>query len=260
MPVQIAKADPTMSIVVENVSFISEGFRLLGRIHRPNTSGQYPGAAICLGYPGDTKHTDMAEELAFNGMVALVFYYRGAWGSEGAFSFRALEPSARDAVEFLRSQPFVDRSRVGLIGHSMGALPLSRRLSVDRRLKAGALISPVADISSWAFDEVRDRIVPNWMRMGEGKLSGLNPDLIKSELPWLVENMNPIETIKEVKAPILVIAGTNDQITFPELCRALYDESNEPKRWHLIEGADHTFSEHRILLIREVLNWLKNNL
>jgi dienelactone hydrolase len=61
-----------MGIIVENTSFESEGFKLLGRVYRPEKPGRYPAVAICHGYPGDNKNTDLAEELALSGIVAVL--------------------------------------------------------------------------------------------------------------------------------------------------------------------------------------------
>jgi cephalosporin-C deacetylase-like acetyl esterase len=71
-------AEAYESILVENVRFDSEGHQLLGRVNRPNADGRFPAVAICHGYPGDTKNNNLAEELAVNGIVTLIFFYKGA--------------------------------------------------------------------------------------------------------------------------------------------------------------------------------------
>lgn len=245
-----------MGIIVDNVSFEDDNCRLSGRIYRPKVDGRSPAVAICLGFPGDTKHTDLAEDLALNGIASLIFYYKGAWWSEGEFSFLTLDSSTRDAAKFLLSQEFVDPERVGLIGHSMGAIPLSKNLVENPRLKTGVFISPVADLSSWAFKESSEIIVPRLLSMAHGKLKGLNSEKILKELPIIAERLNPINMIKSIKQPVMIIVGSKDSETPPEMCRLLYDEARSPKSWLLIEGADHTFSEHRIPLINSVVNWL----
>lgn len=146
------------------------------------------------------------------------------------------------------------------MGHSMGAIPLAKRLSTDPRLKTGVFMSPAADIREWSSKEALENIVPIFLNMGKGKLNGLNADLIRSELSQLIKGSNPSVAIKKVKVPILVVVGSNDTVTPPELCRALYESANEPKRWLQIDGADHSFSEHRIPLIQNIVEWLKENL
>lgn len=232
-----------MSILVENVSFESERYKLLGRIYKPNKPGRFPAIAICHGYPGDNKNMDLAEELALNGITTLIFYYRGAWGSEGTYSFKGFEPSTRDAIEYLISLPFVDPRRVGLIGYSMGAIPLAARLRSDPSLKTGIFISPAVDISAFASKDKLDTVIPVFIEMAEGKLNGLNAEMLKADLSWALDNQNPIEMIRDTRVPVMVVVGSSDQLTPPELCRTLYEAANEPKKWVLIEGADHAYAD-----------------
>lgn len=249
-----------LNIVVENIELESQGHKLLGRVYRPNAPGRFPAVVLCHGYPGDNKNMDLAEEVALNGFVVLIFYYPGAWGSGGTFSLRGLDTSSRDAIEYLISQPFVDSDRVGVIGYSMGAVPVAKRLSVDSRLRTGIFISPAADLSFAAREEAFEASVSIFLRMGKDKLRGLSADVLKSELPWIIENLNPVETIRDAKAPIMVIVGSEDTVVPPESCKALFEAANEPRKWILIDGADHGYSEHRIPLINSVLQWLKDNL
>ena len=246
-----------MSIVVENVSFQSDGIPLLGRLYRPAPEGKYPAVAICHGYPGDTKNMDLAEELALNGVVTLVFYYQGAWGSKGAYRFAKLEPSTRDAVTYLKSQTCVNPDRVGLVSHSMGALPLSKRMSSDASLKTCVLMSPVSDISLWTSGDALETVIPHFINSAKGKLDGMNADQLRADLKEITVSGNPVNLIASVKAPTMIVVGTEDDVTPPDLCKVLYNRVHEPKKWVLVEGADHGFSEHRIPLIRAVLDWLK---
>jgi len=247
-------------IIVENVSFESEGHTLLGRIYRPSESREFPAVAICHGFPGDTKNTDLAEELALNGYVVLIFFYRGAWGSEGSYSLRWLDPSTRDAVEYLAGLPFTDKGRLGLIGHSMGAVPVSARLKADPGLKTGVFMAPAADFGPLATGEILDATVPMLLKMCDGKLNGVDEASIRSDLKWVLENSNPVDNIKDVTKPVMVVVGTNDQTTPSAMCRLLYEAANEPKKWVTIDGADHGFSEHRYPLMEAVLGWLGENL
>jgi len=247
-------------IFVKNVSFESEGYKLLGRIYRPDEPGKFPAIVICHGFPGDNKNTDLAEELAIKGYVVLIFFYRGAWGSQGVYSLKWLEPSTRDAVEYLASLPFTDSGRIGLIGYSMGAVPASARLKDDPGLRTGVFIAPAADFGPLAAEEVLETTITMLLKTGNGKLNGVNKVSIRSDLVWVLENSNPIENIKDVARPIMVVVGTNDKTTPHVLCRLLYESANEPKRWVIIDGANHDFSEHRYPLMDVVIEWLSENL
>lgn len=248
------------SIIVENTPFESEGYTLKGRIYRPVEGGPFPGVVLCHGFPGDEKNMDLAEELALNGIVVLIFFYRGAWGSEGTYSLRWLAPCARDATDFLESKPYVDTERMGMIGHSMGAVPLASRLRDDLQIKTGVFMAPAADLGALATDEGISASVPFFLTLAGGKLSGFDEPAAMSDLRWIAEEESPVDIIGAVRKPVKVIVGSNDTVTTPESCRALYEAANEPKEWALIEGADHIFSEHRYPLIDAVLGWFKENL
>jgi len=241
----------------ENVEFPSGGNTLPGRIYRDEGRARKPAVAICHGYPGDTKNMDLAEELALNGVVTLIFYYQGAWGSKGVYRFVKLEPSTRDAVSYLRALPFVDADRIGLISHSMGALPLTKRLSLDPAIKTGVLMSPVSDISMWTSGDALETVIPHFIMSAKGKLEGMTVEQLRVDLKEVTETTNPIKLIGGVKASVIMIVGSNDDVTPPDQCKNFYDKASEPKRWVLIDGADHGFSEHRVPLIKAVLDWLK---
>jgi hypothetical protein len=247
-------------IMVKNVNIPSGKDYLKGRIYLPNKNGAHPTLAICHGYPGDTKNMDLAEELAFNGYVTLIFFYKGGWGSAGNWSFSNLDPSTIDAISYLKRLPYVNPERIGLISHSMGALPLTKRLAEDEKLKTGVLVSPAADLSLWIREETIDTMVPIFLHMAEGKLKGLNEESLRIGMKKARKELNPKDNIKKVNRPVMIIVGSNDQVTSPKSCRELFEEANEPKVYIEVEHADHGFSEHRYQLMNHVLEWLKEQL
>lgn len=243
-------------VKLENVKFQSEGNILLGRLYRPEGRAKKPAVAICHGYPGDTKNMDLAEDIALNGVVALVFYYQGAWGSAGKYSLTKLETGARDAVAFLRGLPFVDPDRVGLVSHSMGALPLTKTMSLDATIKTGVLMAPASDMKNMVSEEIAKRLAS----FTEGKLAGATEKTLLKDLNEVAKSTNPVELVAKIKAPTMIIVGSKDTVTPPEACKRVYDAAKEPKKWILIEGADHGFSEHRIPLIKAILERLDETL
>jgi dienelactone hydrolase len=113
-------------ITIENIKINHREHKLNGRIYRTVGDTPKPSVIICIGYPGDTKHMDLAEELALHDINVLIFYYSGAWESEGTYSFTNLTPSTQSAINWLIQQPYTDPSRIALICHSMGSIPLTK--------------------------------------------------------------------------------------------------------------------------------------
>ncbi len=248
------------AITVKNVEIPHRELKLKGRIYRADGEGKKPSAIICHGYPGDTKNMDLAEELTINGYNVLVFFYAGAWGSEGTYRFKNLTPSTKSALEWLLGKPFVDPSRVALISHSMGALPLTSLMSVDDRVKTGVLMAPASDTAPWLGEDVIDNLFTVFRAMSEGKLATGDDSGYKQDMIDAAKNLNPMDRVADIKAPLMVIVGSTDDITKPETCKALYEKATEPKKWVLLDGADHSFTEHRYPLHREILGWLKKEL
>lgn len=150
---------------------------------------------------------DLAEHLALNNIAVLVFYYQGAWSSEGTYSFNNLAPSTEDAVKYLKSQSYVDSERVGLVSHSMGAVPLSNVMHKDKSIKAGVLMSPASDISKWLSAEIIDNIFPIFVEMAKGKLAYGDESEYRKSMMEAAEKLNPMEKIADIDAPVLVIVG-----------------------------------------------------
>ncbi|MBT3283185.1 prolyl oligopeptidase family serine peptidase [Candidatus Bathyarchaeota archaeon] len=248
------------TITVKNIEIPHGELKLKGRLYKPNVEGKSPSAIICHGYPGDTKNMDLAEALALNGYNVLVFFYAGAWGSEGTYRFRNLTPSAKSALEWMLEKPYVDTSRVALISHSMGALPLTNLMSVDDRVKTGVLMAPASDTNPWLGEDVVDNLFKVFRSMSEGKLATGDDSEYKQDMVEAAKNLNPMDRVADIKAPIFVIVGSSDDVTKPDTCKALYEKATEPKRWVLLDGADHSFTEHRYPLHREILGWLKKEL
>jgi dienelactone hydrolase len=248
-----------MKIIVENVSFESEGHALIGRVYRPDSPGRYPAVALCHGFPGDERNTDLAEEMAFKGMVFLIFYYRGAWESEGEYSFRWLEVSARDALRHLKGLPYVDPDRVGVIGYSLGTLPAVVTMG-EGLVKAGAFMSPFADYGMLAPDEVVDYAASVNFEAGRGKLNAPSVESYRDDIVWVREERNILTLIKGVEVPVLFVVGSADKLLPPEHSEALYEAANEPKKRVVIEAANHLYSDHRIPLIQTVMAWFMEHL
>jgi hypothetical protein len=248
-----------MKIIVENTSFNSDGHTLLGRVYRPDAPGKHPAVALCHGFPGDERNTDLAEEMALNGTAFLLFYYRGAWGSEGEYSFRWLEVSARDALRHLKGLPYVDPDRVGIIGYSMGTLPAVVTLG-EGVVKAGVFMSPFADYGMLAPDEVIDYVASTNFELGKGKLNAPSVESYRDDIVWVREERNILALIKGVDVPVLFVVGSADKLLPPEHSKALSEAANEPKRLVVIEGANHLYSDHRIPLIEAVMAWFREHL
>ena len=103
------------------------GEKIYGQALWPDGSFAAPRPTCVLlhGYPGTGRNDDLAQALRRCGCVVLVPHARGAWGSEGTYSFAHIVEDAIAVAEEAHSGTLgkklnVDPDSIFLIGHSMG--------------------------------------------------------------------------------------------------------------------------------------------
>ncbi|HXF51276.1 MAG TPA: CocE/NonD family hydrolase [Dehalococcoidia bacterium] len=128
----------------------SGSLSLEGVLHLPEWT---PGPAVVVCHPHPLYGGDMHNGVVLGvcrtaveeGCVALRFNFRGVGGSEGTYDGgRGERDDAIAAVEWLRSRPEADLSRVCLAGYSFGALVACAAAACVPSLAALVLISPPA--------------------------------------------------------------------------------------------------------------------
>ncbi|AQT79575.1 alpha/beta hydrolase [Mycolicibacterium litorale] len=116
-----------MTTTIET-SFESDGTRCSAWLTYPEGSGPFPAVVLVHGL-GATHQMMLAQyERAFSeaGIATLAFDYRTTGASAGSprqrLAMRRQHADVVAAVEFLKSDPNIDRRRVGLWGTSLGAM------------------------------------------------------------------------------------------------------------------------------------------
>jgi hypothetical protein len=57
--------------------------------------------------------------------------------------------------------------------------------------------------------------------------------------PFITQRFDAVSRLDKLKAPLLVVHGSEDRLIKPELGRALYERARQPKRFVLVEGGTH---------------------
>ena len=83
---------------ITGVTFTSDGHRLLGTLYLARGSEPKPTALLLHGCPGLQQNGDLAVALRDRGWNALIFHYRGSWGSGGRASPSATRRSRAPAT------------------------------------------------------------------------------------------------------------------------------------------------------------------
>jgi pimeloyl-ACP methyl ester carboxylesterase len=249
-------------------SFVSEGERLNAIAYEARGPGPHPTIILLHGFPGNERNLDLAQAFRRAGWNVVFFHYRGAWGSEGSFSFSgALTDvmAVTDAIsrpEWARTHR-VDPARITLVGHSMGGFLALAAGSLSPEIHcvisiAGpnltALIPP--DASPATIEQIGARF-QKWAR---GRLVGATGPALMSDLIEHRAALNLVELAPGLDhKPVLLLAGQSDQVVPLELIQALYENyrkaGNPDIELITLEG-DHSFSEQRIELAQIATRFL----
>lgn len=232
-PVPGTVGSPPAELPAEAVTFHSQSGSLLSGWFIP---GKKDSAAILLLHGLRASRLSMLERALFlhrAGYSVLLFDFQAHGESPGErITFGHLE--ARDAAAaFAYLQQRAPNQPLGVIGVSLGG--------------ASALMSPISQqadamvleaVYTKFHEATANRIA---LRLGSAGRY-LTPILlwqVKPRLGFDPYQLNPIEHIAAVAAPLFIIAGNDDQHTTLAESQALFAQAPEPKTFWPIEGAGH---------------------
>ena len=203
---------------VEQVRFLTiDGLGLSGWFFA--ASGPSPRVTVLVfhGNAGNRAHRGpLAAALHRHGLQVLLVDYRGYGGNAGTPSEHGLAADSRAARAYLAGRPDVDQSRLVYFGESLGTA-VAIDLAVEHPPAALVLRSP--------FTSMAD--------LGQHHYPFLPVRLL------LRDRFAAIDQIRQIRVPLLVIAGGHDRIVPTENSRRLYDAAIAPKTLLVLPDADH---------------------
>lgn len=171
------------------------------------------------GNAGDIRQgVGVADEFMRLGYGVLLGAYRGYGGNPGTPTEAGLYDDARAALKWLEQQGYGGQSII-LMGWSLGTAIVSKMAS-ESPPYAVALLSPFTNL----FDIMR----PRYANMPDEEFAAK-----------LTDKYDVVNTLAKVKAPVLVVHGTLDDIVPLRLGRTVYAAANDPKTFKEIEVAGH---------------------
>ncbi len=203
---------------VETVTFPTEDGLMLGGWFVPSRSAVASGTVIVFNGNAANRayRAPIAAALRDHGYQVLLFDYRGYGGNGGAPTEAGLLEDARAARAFLLGRADVYPSRLVYFGESLGT---------GVAIALAAEFGPAAMVLRSPFTSLVD--------VGRHHYPFLPVNaLLRDRFPSL-------ETISDVRCPVLVIAGDGDRIVPIGQSRRLYDEVRARKELVVIAGADH---------------------
>jgi alpha-beta hydrolase superfamily lysophospholipase len=196
-----------------------DGLRLYGWWRRPEARS---GAIVLLTGTGVTlaDYVPMLADLAAHGFGVLGIDYRGNGASPpGIASEAGWRKDARAAFDFVRSA--APQAKIAVYGQSMGS-GFAVELGVDRPVAGVLLDSAYASVA----------------RLFQA--GGL--PFVKKPFPARLLMSNPIDAEAQIgglRAPLLIMHGTEDRAIPIGEARRLYAAAREPKEMIEVEGAGH---------------------
>ena len=252
-------------VVFENEE---SGLKLAGIIYKPRTMKEGDKLpAVVIGGPmlsvKELVQSLYAQLLAERGYITMVYDNSYVGSSEG--NPRGLEDpeikgsDIRSAVTYLAAQPYVNANRIAGIGVCGSGVYLPNGVRNDARVKAVVSIVPFTIMNTivTATDEELlkqkeayengeeparldlvsgSELVDYYFNTDRGAAANMVNPVSWSQLAW--HQFNPIETVKELKAPYLVITAENAFTR--QGAEQMYANANEPKELYVVKGAKHS--------------------
>lgn len=153
----------------------------------------------------------------------ILFDYRGYGLSSGEPSVSGIQIDARAMFDQADSLSGGLSHPLFIHGHSMGSF-LSGYIAEREDVAGYILESPVSEVQGWT-----KRLVP-WL---------LRP-FVKFDIAPEIKSQNNLERVASITTPLLIIGGTEDNITPFEMAEELYEASaSSEKELVSIDGGNH---------------------
>lgn len=244
---------------IEEITYRSDGLRVKGFLLYPKKRrGQLPCIIYNRGgngdfadlYPGQVYR--IMAWLAEQGYVVIGSRYRGNGGGEGREDYGGRDVhDVLNLVPVLRTLPFADLKRLGMVGASRGGMMTYLALRKLKNIKAAVVIGGSADLirQRKSRPPMEKNVFRKYIQQrGPAYLRALKR---RSAVYWPAK-LAP-------KTPLLLQHGTADWRVDPDdsirLAQALI-QLHRPVRLSLYEGADHGLDEVLDESREELLQWL----
>ncbi len=154
---------------------------------------------------------------------ALLWDYRGYGRSGGSPSADVLRKDALTVYDSLVAKPSVTPEHLLVWGHSLGSF-MATHVAAERSVGGMVLENPATNVEDWT-----GHLFPWYVRL----FLGVEID------PALKQDDN-LERVRRLDVPLLVVGGTDDPVTAPEMARRLHREAaGTDPRLVLVEGGEH---------------------
>ena len=250
------------------ITFTVHGSDIHAMLYIPKGPGPHPLTIMLHGLPGGNKSEDIAQALRRVGMAALIFSYRGSWGSGGNWSYRNCYEDARSLCQQMRDPALaaryrLDPERILLLGHSFGgalALLTARDLDVRDLI----VLSPSDPARQWQTAAATEEGRLRRMRRLEAICGPLNNACAEQLWQETSENLHTFDiwlAIEQFSRQRVLIVGAQYDTTLP--VEQYYERQRDGLTERLpgqvtahLLPTGHNYNSHRMELTKILVDWL----
>lgn len=242
---------------------------------------------------------DIAGLLARNGYGVFRFDKRGVGKSQGFFStYDQAEEivDLKNAIQFLKSLPEIDKDMVGVLGYGEGAFYAAYLTGTDSSIRwcillAASIITDTSkdnakkitwvrrsmgDNTKYIEDVIKALLRTKEIAMKEGDWMTIEGNSVFTRKAKMSNNYNMREALKGIQTPVLIAHGKNDALNLPEEAKEIEAEllknGNNSVTLIYLDDLDHTLGrtikakyvrEHIEVdpaVTKNILSWLDRNL
>lgn len=242
----------SVSGTTDKLTLMGSKGKLAAEIQKPVLSSgeKVPIAIIMHGFTGNKEGRMLkliADSLQNHGIASIRFDFNGHGQSEGRFEDMTVPNEIEDAkkvYEYVATLPYVDASRIALVGHSQGGVVSAMTAGElgSPRVAAVALLAPAAVLRD---DAIRGNTMgakynpldpPDSVPLFGGHNLGVSYIRTAFTLPIY-------ETAARYTGPATIIHGTGDRVV-PYTYGERFHEQWKNSEWHLLEYFDHGFTQN----------------
>lgn len=232
----------------EDVTFLSRGVQVTATVCMPESVTPCPVVVMAHGYGGE-KHahggfTHIANALYDNGVASIRFDFSGCGDSSEpstAYCLTEMMLDLKNAGEYMINNFYVDATKLGLIGYSLGGRAVLEALAVSMvKPNAVMLIAPAASTTDFirliGGENVWQTKMAEAMEKGKTNLAGMNLGYA------FFSEMDACESPTEVAAAsyngkTIVVYSDDDQAVSPIVSFSVADALNSQTL--VLNGAGH---------------------
>lgn len=258
---------PSMAPFIVN----SGGSNINAIIYTTQGKGPHPTVILLHGFPGNEKNLDLAQAIRRAGWNVVFFHYRGSWGSQGNFSLDNCLEDVTAILKFLKedtniSNFRIERSKIVLIGHSMGGY-MALGTIIDNPDILGAVWiagGNISEFGKWASENQKNQaLYRKYIKESSAALNGIDieylvQDVMNNQSKWDLRSHAEILAQKKL---LMIGASYDTEVPLNMHYKPLVEKLkslNAEGLSAVVLNTDHSFSNKRIELTGIIVAWLKD--